>query len=91
MRVFTDTTGIIKDVDGKALKMFGDTTVFQFFVDDATRRTKVYPMKRKTDDEYLSALKRYITEVGQPVGIVELIVLYSQYSCRAIRSQYSLY
>ena len=70
MRVFTDTTGIIKDVDGKALKMFGDTTVFQFFVDDATRRTKVYPMKRKTDDEYLSALKRYITEVGQPVVIL---------------------
>ena len=67
MRVFTDTTGIVKDVDGKALKMFGDTTVFQVFVDDATRRIRVYPMKRKTDEEFLSALKRYVTEVGQPM------------------------
>ena len=70
VRVFTDTTGIIKGPDGTALKMFGGTTVFQFFVDDATRRVKVYPMQRKTEDEFLRTLKQYITEVGQPMVIL---------------------
>ena len=70
VRVFTDTTGIIKGVNGEALKMFGNTTVFQFFVDDATRRVKAYPMKRKTEEEFLRALKKYITEVGQPMVIL---------------------
>src|SRR5690606_32274665 len=70
MRVFTDTTGILKGSDGKALKMFGNTTVFQFFIDDATRRVKVYSMERKTDEEYLRTLKRYISEVGQSMVIL---------------------
>ena len=50
--------------------MFGGITVFQFFVDDATRRVKVYPMKRKTEEEFLSTLKQYITEVGQPMAVL---------------------
>ncbi len=70
MRVFTDTTGIIKGCDGKALKMFGGTTVFQIFVDDATRRVRVYPMPGKSDEDYLLALKKYITDVGQPMTIL---------------------
>ena len=70
MRVFTDTTGIIKGPDGKALRMFGGTTVFQIFVDDATRRVKMYPMPGKTEDDYLLALKKYITNVGQPMAIL---------------------
>jgi hypothetical protein len=70
MRVFTDTTGIIKGADGKALRMFGGTTVFQIFVDDATRRVKMYPMAGKTEDDYLLALKKYIPDVGQPMAIL---------------------
>jgi transposase InsO family protein len=70
MRVFTDTSGIIKGEDGKALKMFGGTTVFQFYVDDAARRIIGYDMKGKTEQEYLSTLKQYITSVGQPMAIL---------------------
>jgi len=70
LRVFTDTTGCIQGEDGKAVSMFGGTTVFQIFVDDATRRIKVYPMKSKSEEEFLRALKCYITEIGQSMTLL---------------------